>query len=182
MDIKKKKVSGAQKRAQKKYDAKTKTIAIKYTPANMDEYDQLRKYLADINQSANSFIKGLIRQYLNNNPNRTEKRGLQNKLREKREEERKYYPFANIEKRNLLFLYMRLEKDIADEFLDEFDKKIESEIRGIIEEKGNHFDVWLSEKKEEIYNELHNNRGNEEKKKLIQQNLIDEIRLYIEEM
>lgn len=62
-----KKVSDAQKKAQKKYDAKTKTIAIKYTPANMDEYEAMIEYTTKHGISVNKFIKGLIREHLINN-------------------------------------------------------------------------------------------------------------------
>ena len=59
-----KKVSTAQKQAQKKYDIKTKTIAVKYTPANMNEYKAIMKHIKENEMSANGFIKGLIRTYL----------------------------------------------------------------------------------------------------------------------
>ena len=62
-----KKVSDAQKKAQKKYDAKTKTVAKKYTPVKMNEYETKIKYTTKHGISVNKLIKGLIREYLTNN-------------------------------------------------------------------------------------------------------------------
>ena len=49
-----------QKDYQKKYDKKTKSITIKYTPADMSDYDRMMKYLKSSGKSRSSFIKELI--------------------------------------------------------------------------------------------------------------------------
>lgn len=54
------KVSEAQKGYQKKYDQKTKMVSVKYTPADMADYERMTAYLERTGQSTNSFIKKLI--------------------------------------------------------------------------------------------------------------------------
>lgn len=47
--------------SQKKYGNKCKTYAIKYTPAEIAESARLSAYLAQTGQSANAYIKSLIK-------------------------------------------------------------------------------------------------------------------------
>lgn len=47
--------------SQKKYGNKCKTYAIKYTPAEIADSNRLQQYLAKTGQSANAYIKALIR-------------------------------------------------------------------------------------------------------------------------
>lgn len=54
------------RKAQKKYSEKTINFAIKYTPNDIKEALQLKAYLTSTNQSANSYIKSLIKTDLNN--------------------------------------------------------------------------------------------------------------------
>lgn len=56
-------VSDAQKAAQKKYDQKTKMVSIKYTPADMDDYERLKVYLDKTGKSTNGFIKELVNDF-----------------------------------------------------------------------------------------------------------------------
>ena len=58
--------SESQKRADKKYSDKTINFAIKYTPTDIQEGLRLKTYLNSTNQSANSYIKSLIKIDLNN--------------------------------------------------------------------------------------------------------------------
>ena len=58
--------SESQKRADKKYSDKTINFAIKYTPTDKEEGLRLKKYLADNNISANSYIKSLVKADLDN--------------------------------------------------------------------------------------------------------------------
>lgn len=52
----------AEKRAQKKYNEKTITIAASYKPGtDLKEGERLKAYLSQTGQSANSYIKGLIK-------------------------------------------------------------------------------------------------------------------------
>ncbi len=47
--------------AQKRYDDKSMVYAIKYRPTDISEGIRLKEYLSDTGQSANSYIKGLIK-------------------------------------------------------------------------------------------------------------------------
>lgn len=156
MDIKKKKISDAQKRAQKKYDTKTKTIAIKYTPANMDEYEQLMQYLSETNQNKNKFIKNLIREFLytvNENKNVSN-------VKEKRDEAKLYYPFANFDMRNIRLIEMANKYNNRIDYLEEFNNRLEIDIKNLIENKSYVFEEWLNEKKVRVHSRLKNTKGN----------------------
>lgn len=52
-----------QKDYQKKYDEKTQSVTIKYTPADMPDFDRMMKYLDRTGKSRSSFIKELINDF-----------------------------------------------------------------------------------------------------------------------
>ena len=59
-------VSEQQKKAQRKYDKKTKTISIKYTPVDIEDYNRLKAFIdskPSVNINMNKFIKNLINEY-----------------------------------------------------------------------------------------------------------------------
>lgn len=58
--------SESQKRADKKYSDKTINFAIKYTPTDIQDGLRLKAYLNSTNQSANSYIKSLVKADLDN--------------------------------------------------------------------------------------------------------------------
>lgn len=49
------------KESQKRYSAKTKTYAVKYYPTDIIESIRLQTYLQETGQSANSYIKSVIK-------------------------------------------------------------------------------------------------------------------------
>lgn len=49
------------RKAVKKYSEKTMSFAIKYYPTDIKEGQRLKKYLEETGQSANSYIKALIK-------------------------------------------------------------------------------------------------------------------------
>ena len=53
--------SEAQKKAQKKYDKKSINFAISYKQHETAEGERVKKYLSDTGQSANAYIKSLIK-------------------------------------------------------------------------------------------------------------------------
>ena len=55
-----------QKDYQKKYDEKTQSVTIKYTPADMSDYNRMMKYLEKTGKSRSSFIKELINDFFEN--------------------------------------------------------------------------------------------------------------------
>lgn len=51
-------------KAQKKYREKTLQVTVKYTPTDIQEGQRIKTYLEQTGQSANSYIKGLIKRDL----------------------------------------------------------------------------------------------------------------------
>lgn len=66
----------SQKKADKKYSEKTMNFAIKYTPTDIEDGKRLKAYLAETGQSANSYIKELVKRDLDSKdipyPNETD--------------------------------------------------------------------------------------------------------------
>ena len=58
---KKERIKEQNRKAQKKYSEKTINFAIKYTPTDIKEALRLKAYLNSTNQSANSYIKSLVK-------------------------------------------------------------------------------------------------------------------------
>ena len=57
----------SEKRAQKKYNEKTITASVSYKPGtDISDGKRLKAYLSQTGQSANSYIKGLIKSDLDN--------------------------------------------------------------------------------------------------------------------
>lgn len=140
-------VSDAQKAAQKKYDRKTQIVSVKYTPANMDEYKELKSYLDDTGQSANAFIKGLIKEFLESGRGRKGAVNIAEKdsVKDKSDRLEGYYPYSWIDYESIQFLYDRFGEETMDKVLDEFASIIESEVGNIVEGRGCAFDEWIKD-------------------------------------
>ena len=54
-------------KSQKTYNNKCHYFSVKYTPAESDQADRLKAYLSKTGQSANAYIKDLIKHDLDNN-------------------------------------------------------------------------------------------------------------------
>lgn len=151
MNESKKSISNAQKISQKKYDQKTKMISVKYTPANMDEYERLKVYLNETGQSTNNFIKSLINNFFESgqdqeNFNHTEKAPVIEKNNGK-----KYYdPYSWISDDSIRFLQDSFGEDIMNKVLHEYSENIEFDIDNMLEDKGCNFDDWIEELKNRI--------------------------------
>lgn len=61
VDNKKEKIKQQNRKAVKKYSEKTLTFAVKYYPTDIGYGKKLKEYLADTGQSANSYLKELIK-------------------------------------------------------------------------------------------------------------------------
>lgn len=66
MTEKKRVRTDASRKADKTYNEKRIPFSFGYTPADIEEGKRLKSYLAQTKQSANSYIKGLIKQDLDN--------------------------------------------------------------------------------------------------------------------
>lgn len=78
-------VSDAQKAAQKKYDQKTKTVSIKYTPADMEDYERLKMYLDRTGKSTNKFIKELVNDFFDSGKGEIYENVIEKRLHSTRE-------------------------------------------------------------------------------------------------
>lgn len=58
---KQEKIREQNRKAQKKYSEKTMTFAVKYYPTDIEEGQRLKKYLEESGQSANSYLKSLVK-------------------------------------------------------------------------------------------------------------------------
>ena len=85
-------VSDAQKAAQKKYDQKTKTVSIKYTPADMEDYERLKKYIDKTGKSINGFIKKLVNDFFDSGNGEIYETVIEKRLHSTQS----YYNYVNI--------------------------------------------------------------------------------------
>lgn len=85
-------VSDAQKAAQKKYDQKTKTVSIKYTPADMEDYERLKMYLDRTGKSTNKFIKELVNDFFDSGKGEI----YENVIEKRLHSTQSYYNYVNI--------------------------------------------------------------------------------------
>lgn len=63
---KKERIKEQNRKAQKKYREKTVSFAIKYSAVDAEQGKRLKEYLTSTGQSANSYIKELIKRDLDN--------------------------------------------------------------------------------------------------------------------
>lgn len=137
-------VSDAQKAAQKKYDQKTKTVSIKYTPADMYELNRLKDYIDRTGQSMNGFIKRLIYNFFESGQ---DQKPVKDKVippfQKRREKEEVYYPYYFVSDEGIQFFYDKFGEDVANKVLNEYEDIVTSEIEDILETKGNGLDNWI---------------------------------------
>lgn len=143
------KVSDSQKAAQKKYDQKTKTLTIKYTPANIIEYEQLKSYLDRTGNNVNSFIKGLVKEFFDKGRDIIAPRIL-NPVDKKRNEGTEWFPFSYIDRDNVQILYDLFGENTMEKVLGEYFSIIEYDINNMFEEKGCEMDDWIQSVKKRI--------------------------------
>lgn len=143
-------VSETQKAAQKKYDQKTKMISIKYTPADMSEYNRLKAYLDRTGNSVNSFLKYLIKDFFDTGRDREKNNKVISPIDKKRYEGETWCPFSYIDRENVQILFDLFGKNSMEKVLDEYFSIIEYEIDNIFEEKGCDMDDWIQSVKKRI--------------------------------
>lgn len=64
LENKEEKIKEQNRKAVKKYSEKTMTFAVKYYPTDIEEGQRLKKHLEETGQSANSYLKELIKKDL----------------------------------------------------------------------------------------------------------------------
>ena len=142
MEQKAKHVSAAQRRAQKKYDQKTITKSIKYTPVDMQDYYVLEKYLKKTGQNFNGFVKKIIKEVINNQRPHIV---WDSKFDEKINETQEYFPYYYIEEENLKFLEENFGEKAWRELLDSFYEYVEDAVDSAEWYYGSEFNNWVEE-------------------------------------
>ena len=137
-----------QKDYQKKYDEKTQSVTIKYTPADMSDYDRMMKYLDRTGKSRSSFIKELINNFF------LEGRDRKHTI-SKEEERAEYFKYSFIEEEDIERLKGILNNDEEkyNTVLDIYADNIESAVEELLEEKATPLNYWMDELEEQIEND-----------------------------
>lgn len=128
----------SQREYQKKYDKKTKMISVKYVLSDMDDYEKLMNFLERTEQSANGFIKGLIKDFLEHKYVITEK-----KIAE-------YYKDYCVSGELLNKLKNVVGVDRYNLIMDYYMDSIETELYDTFADKGDAFDEWIEQFIEDI--------------------------------
>ncbi|RHK51014.1 hypothetical protein [Lachnospira eligens] len=130
-----------QKDYQKKYDEKTQSVTIKYTPADMSDYDRMMKYLEKTGKSRSSFIKELINDFFEN-----EKYAItESRIAD-------YYKIYNVDGELLDKLKAVVGKKSYNIILGIFKTFVEDELYDAYIYKGDDVDVWIEDFIDEIKN------------------------------
>ncbi len=111
-------VSDAQKAAQKKYDQKTKMVSIKYTPADMDDYERLKVYLDKTGKSTNGFIKDLVNDFFDSGKGEIYENAIEKRLHSIQA----YYNFVNISMDNIKPFLEYFDELITNRILMEYSR------------------------------------------------------------
>lgn len=150
-----------QKDYQKKYDEKTQSVTIKYTPADMSDYDTMMKYLEKTGKSRSSFIKELINDFFENE---------KYEITESRIAD--YYKIYNVDGGLLDKLKAVVGEDKYNIILDFFKTVVEGELYDAYIDKGDDVDIWIENFIDEIKNgEVDINVSDKEFEKIIDKSL-----------
>lgn len=150
-----------QKDYQKKYDEKTQSVTIKYTPADMSDYDRMMKYLEKTGKSRSSFIKELINDFFEN-----EKYAItESRIAD-------YYKIYNVDGELLDKLKNVVGEEKYNIILDVFKTFVENELYNAYIDKGDDIDYWIDDFIDEIKNgDIDINVSNKEFEKIIDKSL-----------
>ena len=150
-----------QKDYQKKYDEKTQSVTIKYTPADMSDYDRMMKYLEKTGKSRSSFIKELINDFFENE---------KYEITESRIAD--YYKIYNVDGELLDKLKAVVGEEKYNIILEIFKTFVENELYDAYIYKGDDVDIWIEDFIDEIKNgEVDINVSDKEFKKIIDKSL-----------
>lgn len=150
-----------QKDYQKKYDEKTQSFTIKYTPADMSDYDRMMRHLKTTGKSRSSFIKELINDFF-----------------EKNEEDviAEYYQNYNIDDEHLQKLKQLLGEEKYKIVMDIHAEAILSDLSMTFEEYGIAFEEWIDQLEEDIKcGDVNINIPNDKFKRMIDKHLCNSV-------
>ena len=150
-----------QKDYQKKYDEKTQSVTIKYTPADMSDYNRMMKYLEKTGKSRSSFIKELINDFFENE---------KYEITESRIAD--YYKIYNVDGELLDKLKAVVGEEKYNIILGIFKTFVEDELYDAYIYKGDDVDVWIEDFIDEIKNgDVDINVSDKEFEKIIDKSL-----------
>ena len=150
-----------QKDYQKKYDEKTQSVTIKYTPADMSDYNRMMRHLESTGKSRSSFIKELINDFF-----------------EKNEEDviGEYYQSYNVDDEHLQKLKNLLGDEKYKIVMDIHADAILSDLSMTFEEYGIVFEEWIDQLEDDIKcGDMNINIPDEEFKRMIDKHLCNSI-------
>ena len=152
-----------QKDYQKKYDEKTQSVTIKYTPADMPDFDRMMKYLDRTGKSRSSFIKELINDFFES----ISYQAQEEKIAE-------YYRDYNVDDEHLEKLEQLVGKQKYKIIMNIHGEQIISDLTMVFEEYGLKFEEWIDQLEEDINNgEFNVNLPDDKFKKMIDKSLCD---------
>lgn len=141
-------VSDAQKAAQKKYDQKTKTVSIKYTPADMEDYKRLKMYLDRTGKSTNGFIKKLVNDFFDSGKGEI----YENVIEKRLHSTQSYYNYVNIKMDKIQPLSDYFGELIIRMMLREYDRILEDSMVNKRADCEMKLDNWLDDVLKSIKN------------------------------
>lgn len=138
------KVSQAQKEAQRRYDKySTKMVSVKYTPVDINDYYELKEYLAEHpKESANGLIKDLIHNFLQTKDKNQATHGVGVGKRSDVKSDEVWYlkPFEGIKPENIEYLYKHFGRFCGDQVLDAYWIRTENRAK---KENAYKFNDWV---------------------------------------
>lgn len=146
----KKTVSESQKKAQKKYDQKTKMVSIKYTPADMEKYERLQKRLKGFSISTNKFVKEVVDDYICSGYSKRDK--PHKTIQEKLWVEDWYYAFKEVDDEKVKKLKKAFGEEIVGKILDDYQQEMKDALERRLFDCACEFEEWIDlvvEQKEE---------------------------------
>ena len=144
-----------------KYDEKTQSVTIKYTPADMSDYDRMMKYLEKTGKSRSSFIKELINDFFENE---------KYEITESRIAD--YYKIYNVDGELLDKLKAVVGEEKYNIILDILKTFVEDELYDAYIYKGDDVDIWIEDFMDEIKNgDVDINVSDKEFEKIIDKSL-----------
>lgn len=141
-------ISDAQKAAQKKYDQKTKTVSIKYTPADMEDYKRLKMYLDRTGKSTNGFIKKLVNDFFDSGKGEI----YENVIEKRLHSTQSYYNYVNIKMDKIQPLSDYFGELIIRMMLREYDRILEDSMVNKRADCEMKLDNWLDDVLKSIKN------------------------------
>lgn len=154
-----------QKDYQKKYDEKTQSVTIKYTPADMSDYDRMMKYLEKTGKSRSSFIKNLINEFFENQTYYK----YEKKIAE-------YYNSRNVDEEYIEKLKRLIGNAKYNIVMDVVSNNIQNELESVFEEHGAIFEKWIDQLEDDIKcGDMNINIPDEEFKRMIDKHLCNSI-------